>query len=137
MWASAQRDGRPTEYRWRLLFNVAVWLSSNATKTRNPLKFDWVPQTNERISAVVGLSSPCCEKMRRRYCRDRYLAIWKFLHVVDEDDPSVDKLDKLYKIQPLLNNLISKSQENYKPHQEMSLDEGMIPAKIDSGSSST
>jgi len=26
MWANAQRDGRPTEYRWRPLFNAAVWL---------------------------------------------------------------------------------------------------------------
>ena len=23
MWADAQRDGRPAEYRWRLLFNAA------------------------------------------------------------------------------------------------------------------
>ena len=23
MWASAQRDGHPTEYRWRPLFNAA------------------------------------------------------------------------------------------------------------------
>jgi len=23
MWANAQRDGRPVEYRWRPLFNVA------------------------------------------------------------------------------------------------------------------
>jgi len=23
MWASAQRDGRPAEYKWRPLFNVA------------------------------------------------------------------------------------------------------------------
>jgi len=23
MWANAQRDGRPAEYRWRLLFNAA------------------------------------------------------------------------------------------------------------------
>ena len=27
MWASAQRDGRPAEYRWRPLFNAAVWLT--------------------------------------------------------------------------------------------------------------
>ena len=25
MWANAQRDGRPDEYRWRPLFNAAVW----------------------------------------------------------------------------------------------------------------
>jgi len=26
MWASAQRDARPAEYRWRPLFNAAVWM---------------------------------------------------------------------------------------------------------------
>jgi len=38
-----------------------VWLTptttvpcSNAAKTRNPLKLDGVPQTNERISAASG-----------------------------------------------------------------------------------
>jgi len=61
MWANAQRDGRPAEYRWRPLFNAAVWLTpttrvpcSNAAKTRNPLKVPGVPQTNERISAASG-----------------------------------------------------------------------------------
>jgi len=29
MWANAQRDGRPVEYRWRPLFNAAVWLTQN------------------------------------------------------------------------------------------------------------
>ena len=43
------------------LFNAAVWLTptsgmpcSNAAKTRNPLKFAGVPQTNETISAASG-----------------------------------------------------------------------------------
>ena len=61
MWASAQRDGRPAKYRWRPLFNAAVWLTpttrvpcSNAAKTRNPLKLPGVPQTNEMISAASG-----------------------------------------------------------------------------------
>ena len=52
MWASAQRDGRLVEYRWRPLSNAAVWLCSNAAKTRNPLKLPGVPQTNEKISAA-------------------------------------------------------------------------------------
>ena len=46
-------------YSWRPLFNAAVWLTpttgvpcSNAAKTRNPLKFAGVPQTNEMISAA-------------------------------------------------------------------------------------
>ena len=54
--ANAQRDGRPAEYRWRPLFNAAVWLTptttvpcSNAAKTRNPLKLP-----NETISAASG-----------------------------------------------------------------------------------
>ena len=61
MWANAQRDGCPAEYRWRPLFNAAVWLTpttrvlcSNAAKTRNPLKVPGMPQTNERISAASG-----------------------------------------------------------------------------------
>ena len=61
MWANAQRDGRPAEYRWRPLLNAAVWLTptsrvpcSKAAKTRNPLKLHGVPQTNEMISAASG-----------------------------------------------------------------------------------
>ena len=61
MWANAQRDGCPAEYRWRPLFNAAkfgwhplpdCW--SNAAKTRNPLKLAGVPQTRQQISAVSG-----------------------------------------------------------------------------------
>jgi len=49
MWANAQRDGRPAEYRWCPLFNAA--------------KFGWrpilecravMPQTNETTSAAGG-----------------------------------------------------------------------------------
>ena len=59
MWANGQRDGRPTEHRWRPLFDAAVWLTltilllcSNAAKTRRPLKFGRVPQTGQPISAA-------------------------------------------------------------------------------------
>ena len=62
MWANAQRDGHPAEYRWRPLCNAAVWLTStnrvkcsNAAKTRNPLNLTGMPQTNETISAASGL----------------------------------------------------------------------------------
>ena len=54
MWANAQRDGYPAEYRWRPLFNTAKfgWRPllvpcSDAAKMRNPLKFAGVPHTNE------------------------------------------------------------------------------------------
>ena len=75
MWANAQRDGRPAEYRWRPVQRCKVWLTlttrvprSNAAKMRNPLKLATVPQTRQRISAVSGLSSPYCADTWRRYC---------------------------------------------------------------------
>jgi len=59
MWANAQPDCRPAEYRWRPLLNAAVWLTpttrvpcSNAAKMQNLLKLAGVPQTNETISAA-------------------------------------------------------------------------------------
>jgi len=62
MWANAQRDGRPAYYRWRRLFNAAVWLTptirvpcSKAANTRNPLKFAGVPQTRQQISAEADV----------------------------------------------------------------------------------
>jgi len=72
MWANAQCDHRPVEYKWRPLFNAAVWLMpttgvpcSNAAKTRNPLKFAGVPQTRQQISAAntgrISLYCGTCE----------------------------------------------------------------------------
>ena len=61
MWANAQRDGHPAEYRWRLCSTPQSLLTpttrvpcSNAAKTRNPLKFTGVPQTRQQISAASG-----------------------------------------------------------------------------------
>jgi len=60
MWANAQRDGRPVEYRSSVQ-RRKVWLTpttrvpcNNAAKTKKPLKFDGVPQTRQRISAASG-----------------------------------------------------------------------------------
>jgi len=67
MWANGQRDGRHAEYRWRPLFNEAVWLTpttrlpcSNTVKTQNPLKLPGVPQ---RSQPLMGRSSPYCGDM--------------------------------------------------------------------------
>ena len=108
MWANAQRDGRPVENRWCPLFNAAVWLTpttrvpcSNAAKTRKPLKFPGVPQTNETISAASGPKFTilwgtmeeilllkkfffpivdtclCCEDIARQSCA--MVSRWRFL----------------------------------------------------------
>ena len=70
MWTNAQRDGRPAKYRWRPLFNAAVWLCSNcnAAKTRNPLKFAGVPKLTKGSQPLLGRSSPYCKDIWGRYC---------------------------------------------------------------------
>jgi len=59
MWANAQRDGCPAEYRAPSVQRRKVWLTptttvrcSNAVMTRNPLKFAGVSQTTGPISAA-------------------------------------------------------------------------------------
>jgi len=51
MWANAQRDDRPVDYRWRPLFTSQSLDAptsgvpySNAVKTRNALKLAGVPK---------------------------------------------------------------------------------------------
>ena len=76
MWANAQRDGRPAEYRWRPLFNAAKFgwrplLECRAVTlpiTQNPLKFAGCPKLLNRSQPLVGRSSPYYENMWRRYC---------------------------------------------------------------------
>ncbi|XP_053536610.1 histone-lysine N-methyltransferase PRDM9 isoform X2 [Ictalurus punctatus] len=138
---------------WQLIVDKTN-LNALHVETVKPADYyarQWQPLTVPELKAFVGLRLAMeYAVIKRRYeqyfsyktgyvfktpgfrnvmCRDRFLAIWKFLHVVDEHDPSMDKQDKLYKILPLLNNIIKKSQENYNPAQDLSLDEGVIPAK--------
>jgi hypothetical protein len=61
--------------------------------------------------------------------KHRFLAIWSFLHAVDEEDENIDKSDKIYKVRPILNHLLQQFQKYYVPEEEMALDEGMIPTK--------
>jgi len=76
MWANAQHDGRPAEYRSPSVRRRKVWLTptarvpcSNSAKKRNALKFAGVPQTRQQISAAsMGRSSPYCKDMWMRYC---------------------------------------------------------------------
>jgi len=62
MWANAQRDGRPAEYRCMApcVQSRKVWLTPTTRvpcmtlPMRNPLKFAGVSQTPEQISAASG-----------------------------------------------------------------------------------
>ena len=73
MWANAQRDGRPDEYRCSTPQSLddAHYQSaaySNAVKTRKPLKFVRVPQTRQQISAARGPKFTTLWGHWSRYC---------------------------------------------------------------------
>jgi len=75
MWANAQRDGRPVEYRWRPLFNAAKFgwrpLLECRTVTLPSRETCWnlqgCPKQPKRSQPLVGRSSPYCEDMWGRY----------------------------------------------------------------------
>ena len=70
MWTNAQRDGSSAEYRWRPLFNAAIWLTpttrvpcTNAAKTRNRLNLQGCPKLANRSQLLLSRSSPYYEDM--------------------------------------------------------------------------
>ena len=76
MWANAQRDGRPAEYRWRPLFNAAKFgwrplLECRAVtlpKRETRWNLQGCPKLQDRSQPLVGRSSPYCGDTWRRYC---------------------------------------------------------------------
>jgi len=75
MWANAQRDGRPAEYRWRPLFNIAKFgwrplLECRAVtlpRRESRWNLQGCPKLANRSQPLVGRSSPYYEDMWRRY----------------------------------------------------------------------
>jgi len=76
MWANAQRDSRPAEYRWRPLFNAAMFgwcpiLDCCAVKLpRRETHWNLLgcPKLPDWSQPLVGRSSPYYQDMWRRYC---------------------------------------------------------------------
>ena len=68
MWANAQRDGRPAEYRWRPLFNAAKfgwrplleWMCRAVTLPRRESRWNLLgcPKLTKRSQPLVSRSSP-------------------------------------------------------------------------------
>ena len=77
MWANAQRDGRPAEYRWRPLFNAAKFgwrpLLECRAVTLPTHETRWNLQGCHKLAnrsqPLVGRSSPYYQDMWSRYCR--------------------------------------------------------------------
>jgi len=83
MWANAQRDGRPAEYRWRPLFNAAKFgwrplLECHAVmlpRSKSRWNLQGRPKLANRSQALVVRSSPYYEDMWRRW---RYQCLTSF-----------------------------------------------------------
>ena len=82
MWANAQRDGRPAEYRWRPLFSTAVWLTPTTrvpciTLPRRKTRWNYPgsPKLTKRSQPLVGRSSPYCGPCRRYCCLTSFFPI--------------------------------------------------------------
>ena len=86
MWANAQRDGPPAEYRWRPLFNAAKFgwcpLLDCRAVTLPRCKTHWnlqgCPKLANRSQSLVGRSLPYCRDMWGRYC-----CLTSFFPIVD------------------------------------------------------
>ena len=76
MWASAQRDGRPAEYRWRPLFNAAKfgwcplleWRAVTLPRRETHWNLHGCLKHANRSQPLVDWSSPYYQDMWRRYC---------------------------------------------------------------------
>jgi len=76
MWANAQRDGRPAEYRWRPLFNAAKFgwrpLQEYRAVTLRRRETRWnlqgCPKLPNRSQTLVGRSSPYYKDLCNRRC---------------------------------------------------------------------
>ena len=75
MWANAQRDGRPAEYRWCPLFNTAKFgwrpllecRSGMLPRCESRWNFQGCPKLANRSQPLRGRSSPYYEDMWVRY----------------------------------------------------------------------
>ena len=98
----------------------------------------YVRRNNIRIFGLVN-DEDDCRHAAVNFCRNALRiqdvaaedieAALSLLHCVDENDPNVDKTDKIYKARPILNHILPKFRHYYIPECEVSLDEGMIPTK--------
>ena len=66
-----------------------------------------------------------------RITRDRFIAIWRFLHFTNEQPPppSTPPSDRLYKVRPVITAVLAACRTNYRPHREQAVDEAMIGFK--------
>ena len=60
----------------------------------------------------------CIPGFREVMDLDRFIAIWGFLHLVDQTDEAVDKSDKIYKVRLMLDRMFPLFRRYYSHHQQ-------------------
>ncbi|KAK7893501.1 hypothetical protein WMY93_022653 [Mugilogobius chulae] len=81
------------------------------------------PELEMYWSTDEVLSTPYYSKVMSR---NRFQIILRFLHFNDNNAVQADNTDKLHKIRPVVDYLISKFKELYQPAKNISIDEGML-----------
>ena len=99
----------------KALLGVALWMG--VTKE---------PNVRDYWSENVILGHPGNKEVMPR---NRFQQLLSHLHFADNAARPPDCQDKVYKIRPLLTSLQTSFKACWSPHQQMSIDEGMIPYK--------
>ena len=62
--------------------------------------------------------------------RNRFEIILSYLHFNDNEKRSPMCDDPLYKVRPIIDHFVAKFQEMYNPHENISIDEGMLSWRV-------
>jgi hypothetical protein len=62
----------------------------------------------------------------QRMSRDHFQLISKFLHFNNNTQCPPDNEDKLFKVWPIIDSLVTQFKSMYIPHQQISIDEGTL-----------
>lgn len=81
------------------------------------------PELDMYWSTDEMLATPYFSKVMSR---NRFEIIWRFLHFNDNTARPANDTDRLYKVRPVLDHLVTKFREMYQPNTNICIDEGML-----------
>ena len=61
--------------------------------------------------------------------RDRFLMIWRYLHLADNTAPQAGNPDRLAKLRPMNTHFNEVFNNNYTPYRDVSIDKSMVTFK--------
>jgi len=61
--------------------------------------------------------------------RNRFMQILRYIHFVDNEDTTINKNNKMWKVQPVIDYINKRFRDAYHPRRELSIDETMLKFK--------